>query len=134
MNSDFTLHPSLAVERVPEAKESSGCQLLHAFPSQSSLGRTIHTTGLLFPLSQSPGHTQASFVKSSKYHHCFPEHQSLIFSDLQREKKNVTFQKKKKSMLQECFLSLFILLCEFATSQFIRRKIICPRESMPQIK
>lgn len=123
-NSDFTLHLSLAVVIVTEAKEPSGCQFLHAFPPQSSLGRPIHTTGLLFPLSQSPGHTQASFVNSSKYHHCFPEQQSLIFSVLQKERKRVTFPKNKKinkSTWQKCFLFLFTLHCEFATSQFIKK-------------
>lgn len=116
VNCNFALHLNLAVEIVAEAKESTGCQFLHAFPSQSSLGfHHSHHRSLVAFVTLPWTHTSL-FCREQQISALFSgAAASTPFFCLAKRKKKVTFPKKKKSIGQEYFLFLFALHCEFAT-------------------
>lgn len=95
---ELWLHPSSKLgsgDSHTEAKESSGCQFLHAFPSQSSLGYPIHTTGLLFPC-HSPLDTHSLFCQEWQISALFPGAAESNLFCLAKRKKKSNFSKKKK--------------------------------------
>lgn len=115
VNCGFTLHLNLAVEIVAEAKESTDCQFLHAFPSQSSLSyHHSHRRSLVAFVTLPWTHTNL-FCREQQISALFPRAAaSTPFFCLAKRKKKVTFQKKKKPIRQEYFLFLFALRGEFA--------------------
>lgn len=99
VNCDFALHLNLAVEIVTEAKESTGCQFLHAFPSQSSLGylHSQHRAPVAF-VTLPWSHTSL-FCREQQISALFPgAAASTPFFCLAKRKKKVTFQKGKKKI------------------------------------
>lgn len=124
VNCGFTLHLNLAVEIVAEAKESTDCQFLHAFPSQSSLSyHHSHRRSLVAFVTLPWTHTNL-FCREPQISALFPRAAaSTPFFCLAKRKKKVTFQKKKKSIRQEYFLLFLLFVVSLLYSQFIRMKL-----------